>query len=133
MGVDSNVVVITVDCLRADCLTSISQESGITCNIDRLANRGMLFLRAFSTSSWTLPSFKSVMASQYPFSDGGILNIGDYVTLPLVMKYLGYRTAAFHSNPWLSERCGYREGFDDFYYFSMSGKRRSGRKPAGLI
>ena len=94
----ANVILISVDCLRADCLASINREGGITTNIDRLAEKGILFTKAFSTSSWTPPAFKSIMASQYPFSNNGYLHVRDSVTLPMVMKWLGYKTAAFHSN-----------------------------------
>jgi len=112
---EANVVLISVDCLRADCLASIDRKGGITFNIDRLAERGILFTKAFSTSSWTPPAFKSIMASQYPFSNNGYLNVRDSVTLPVVMKWLGYKTAAFHSNPWLTKGFGYNKGFDYFY------------------
>jgi len=113
----ANIVLISIDCLRADCLRSISGKNSITPNMDKLAKNGMLFTRAFSTSSWTPPAFKSILASLYPFSNGGCLNVRNNVTLPLIMKWLGYKSAAFHSNPWLTERFGYKRGFDDFYDF----------------
>ena len=56
-----NILVIVVDTLRADHLSSYGYDRPTSPNIDRIAQQGVVFENAFATSSWTLPSHASMV------------------------------------------------------------------------
>ena len=60
-----NVLFIVVDTLRADHLGTYGYERNTSPNIDRLADEGVVFESAFSTSSWTAPSHASMFTGTY--------------------------------------------------------------------
>jgi arylsulfatase A-like enzyme len=95
-----NVLVIIVDALRADHLSCYGYGRATSPNIDQLARQGVLFERAMSTSSWTLPSHVSLLTGRYPFEYGPKLNHLDenYPTLAEALQALGYRTGGFSGN-----------------------------------
>jgi len=110
-----NLILIIIDCLRADHLSCLGYSKRTTPNLDKLAGAGVLFSQAISVSHWTAPSFISLFTSTYPLMYGGklfVTNRGGTITQAL--KEHGYATAAFHSNPWLSSYWGYHRGFDTF-------------------
>ena len=110
-----NLILLTIDCLRADHLGCLGYSKKITPNLDYLAGSGVLFSQAISAASWTLPSFTCLFSSSYPSMHGeqpGIAN--SRVTIAQVLQRYGYRTAAFHSNPFLSSFFGFGKGFDTF-------------------
>lgn len=110
-----NLILLTVDCLRADHLSCLGYSKKTSPNLDKLASDGVLFSQAISVSHWTSPSFISIFTSTYPLMHGGKLTVAsERTTLTQVLKRHGYHTAAFHSNPWLLSRWGYHEGFDTF-------------------
>lgn len=110
-----NLLLITIDALRADHLTCLGYSKRITPNLDYFADAGVLFRQAISTSHMTPSSFVSMLTSTFPLMNGGWFDIGKRgITLPLVLKQHGYHTAAFLSNPWLSSYYGYHKGFDVF-------------------
>ncbi len=127
-----NLVLITIDCLRADRLSCLGYSKKTTPNLDDLANTGTLFTQAISVGPGTPTSFKAMFASTYPLMHGGQLYITDSrTTLAQVLEEQGYQTAAFHSNPWLSSYFGYHRGFDTFedsyqkrHYQSLISKPR---------
>jgi choline-sulfatase len=92
-----NVVIITVDNLRADHLGCYGYERSTSPNIDRFAQQSMLFSQAFSTSSFTPPAHASLFTSKYVGDHGLVtwnkLNRKEH-TLAEVLKENGYATAA---------------------------------------
>ena len=121
-----NLVLITVDCLRADHLSCLGYPKVTTPNLDSLAGKGAVFTQAISVSIRTQPSFKALFTSTYPLTDRGQLRLADSTTtVAQVLRDRRYRTAAFHSNAWLSPYFGYDKGFDHF--FDVSGYGRSGK------
>ena len=111
-----SVILITVDCLRSDHLGCYGYHRNTSPNIDNLASKGALFLEAISNGGYTPDSFPSILASQLP-----PLSLDEYrrimqrsPTLAGVLRQAGYRTAAFHSNPFLAECFHYDNGFDVF-------------------
>ena len=121
-----NLILITVDCLRADHLSCLGYSKQTTPNLDNVASDGVLFSQAISVSHWTTPSFLSIFTSTYPLMYGGQLYITKLRTnVAEVLKEHGYHTAAFHSNPWLSSHWGYQRGFDTFDYTIQKSRRRS--------
>ncbi|RJP14547.1 MAG: hypothetical protein C4520_21315 [Candidatus Abyssobacteria bacterium SURF_5] len=63
---DINVILLTVDSLRADHLSCYGHNRATSPNIDALAERGVLFRRVFSQSAWTVPGLISVLTSLQP-------------------------------------------------------------------
>lgn len=111
-----NVVLITVDCLRADRLSFHGYAKETAPNLDRLASEGVVFTEAISNGSHTAISFPAILTSTYGSMYGG----GEYLSeerksIAEVMNREGYSTAAFHSNPHLSATFNYDMGFDTFY------------------
>ncbi len=111
-----NILLITVDCLRPDHLGCYGYSQDISPNIDSLASKGALFLKAISNGGRTPDSFPSILASQLP-----PLTYDEYLeimkrgpTLAGLMKEAGYGTAAFHSNAFVSKFYSYDRGFDFF-------------------
>ena len=95
-----NILVIVVDTLRADHLSSYGYARPTSPNVDELARQGVLFENAIATSSWTLPSHTSFLTGRYVFEHGAFLRPydGRYPTLAQVLQTRGYRTAAFSAN-----------------------------------
>ncbi|MBI3661468.1 MAG: sulfatase [Acidobacteria bacterium] len=117
-----NVLVIVVDTLRADHLSTYGYPRPTSPNFDRLAREGTLFERAFSTSSWTLPSHASLLTGRYPHEHGAERESydGRFPSIAGVLQARGYRTAAVSANLiFFTEKRGFGEGFirfDDFFH-----------------
>ena len=67
-----NVLLITIDTLRADRLGCYGAERPTSPNLDRLAREGLVFDRAYSQAPWTLPAMASVMTSLHPTRHGAV-------------------------------------------------------------
>ena len=132
-----SLVLVTVDCLRADHVGFQGYSRRITPFLDSLAETSVVFSDAIVAGAPTYFSFPAIMASRYPLSLGReILGIApDEPTLATALRDAGYRTAAFVAgNPYLSPRFGYHQGFDEFRDF-LAAARPEGSKelthPAG--
>lgn len=64
---EPNLVLITVDALRADHMSLYGYERRTTPNIDRLAANAVVFERNYSQGAGTVSSMPSIMSSQYPY------------------------------------------------------------------
>lgn len=110
-----NVVLISIDSLRADHLSSYGYPRQTSPNIDRLAAEGVLFSQAISTTSWTLPSHVSLLTGLLPEAHGvqrpRHTLPGWPVTLAELMTAEGYQTAAVVSAPFLNSSYGMDQGF----------------------
>jgi arylsulfatase A-like enzyme len=112
---NKNVILITIDSLRADHLGCFGYSRNTSPNLDNLAKEGILFLQAISNGPGTRQSFQSILTSTYPLMYGGYEYLSDKrTTIAEVLKENRYSTAAFHSNPFLSRFYGYDRGFDMF-------------------
>jgi arylsulfatase len=116
-GRPPNVLLITVDTLRADHLHCYGQSLPTSPNIDALAARSVVFERAIAASGYTGPAHSSIMTSKYPrrqstaFSNG-LLTLAGVETLADALRQSGYDTAAFVSNGVLAAGSGLNHGFD---------------------
>ncbi len=115
-----NVVLITIDTLRADHLGCYGYKQIKTPNIDALAAEGTRFDRAFAVVPVTLPSHSSIMTGTYPMLSGMHDFSGNKLsplqpTLASVLKQAGYQTGAVIAAAVLDSRFGLNQGFD-FYY-----------------
>jgi arylsulfatase len=109
-----NIVVITIDTLRADRLGCYGYKRPTSPNLDAFAKEAVLFKNAFSTSSFTPPAHASLFTSKY-VADHGLLTWNKLpdgeVTLAEVLQDCGYMTAASISRTMLS-RQNLGQGFD---------------------
>src|SRR5437867_4204814 len=114
----SNVLLITIDTLRADRVGAYGTASGLTPALDRLAASGLRFDAAFTPVPLTLAAHASILTGLEPFSHGIRNNtgfkLGDTPTLATMLKSAGYRTAAFVGAFVLSARFGLNRGFDEY-------------------
>ncbi len=119
-----NIILITVDDLRADHLGCLGYHRKTSPNIDQVAREGTLFRQAVSNGANTPCSFTSILTSSYALTNTLGNEIGyrpdwiflskENITIAEILKSNGYSTAAFHSNPWLSSFFCYNRGFDFF-------------------
>jgi hypothetical protein len=109
------VLLITIDSLRRDHLGCYGGQGVSTAFIDRLSSAGVRYENAFTQGGGTPESFPSIMCSLPPPMALGERRISGARSIAKLLKEEGYNTAAFHSNPFLSSRFGYSEGFDMFY------------------
>jgi len=115
-----NVVLITIDTLRADHVGCYGYKQIKTPNIDGLAADGARFERAFAVVPVTLPSHTSMLTGTYPMLSGMHDFSGNKLsplqpTLASVLKQAGYETGAVVASAVLDSRFGLNQGFD-FYY-----------------
>jgi choline-sulfatase len=107
----ANVVLVTIDTLRADRV-----GRGFTPAIDALAARGVAYATARATAPLTLPSHASMMTGALPPAHGvrenGVVFDRKTPTLARTFKEAGYRTAAFVGAFVLNRRFGLDEGFE---------------------
>ena len=115
-----NVVLITIDTLRADHLGCYGYKQIKTPNIDALAANSSRFDRAYTPVPVTLPSHAAMLTGTYPMLSGmhdfsaNKLN-PQQGTLATVLKHAGYVTGAVVASAVLDSRFGLNQGFD-FYY-----------------
>ena len=115
-----NVVVITIDTLRADHLGCYGYKQIHTPNIDALASEGVRFERAYTPVPVTLPAHTVIFTGTYPTLSGIHDFSGNKLnpsqpTLASVLKQHGYTTGAVIGSAVLDSRFGLNQGFD-FYY-----------------
>jgi arylsulfatase A-like enzyme len=114
-----NIVLVTIDTLRADHLSCYGYDRPTSPNIDAFAREATLFTRAYSQSSWTKPATASLLTSHYPTMHGANLEVSrlaDAETLVFEpMRAAGYITAVFSGNPWITPEYGFDQGVDRFY------------------
>ena len=117
-----NVILIVLDTVRAMNMSMYGYPRQTTPNLERIVKGGVLFGRAVSTASWTLPSHASMFTGHYPhdLSVGGSSPLDHtYPTLAEVLKFNGYQTAGFVSNIWYTSRdSGLQRGFAHYGDFS---------------
>jgi arylsulfatase A-like enzyme len=105
-----NVLLITLDTVRAQSLSLYGYSRRTTPRLEELARRGVRFERAFSASSWTLPSHAAMFTgrSHHELSVGWFTPLDrKHPTLAEVLTSQGYLTAGFVAN---TEYCGYSTG-----------------------
>jgi arylsulfatase A-like enzyme/cytochrome c-type biogenesis protein CcmH/NrfG len=114
-----NVLLITIDTLRADWLSCYGSEHLDTPNIDSLAERGVLFSRAFANTSTTLPSHANILLGTTPPYHGVHDNINftvreGFLTLAEYLKDHNYSNGAFIGAYPLHAKFGLNQGFDTY-------------------
>ena len=114
-----NVLLVSIDTLRADHVGCYGYDGGTTPNLDALARRGILFRRAVSQAPYTLPAHATILSGQFP-SVHRAERPSDQLSLqrsPLLAQTLaraGLRTQAFTGGVFLNADFGFDKGFDAF-------------------
>ena len=120
-----NVVLISMDTVRADRLGVYGHTLPTSPNVDRLAASSVVFENAISQSAWTLPAHGSMMTGLYP-SRLGVTEYPAKRSLPKVrmladeFRRAGYATAAFTGGGFVAAHFGFDRGFD---VYSSDGRR----------
>ena len=112
-----NLLLVTIDTLRADRVGAFGSARGLTPTLDRLAAGGLRLTRAYTTAPLTLPAHASLLTSSSPPVHGvrnnSLFRLGESApTLATVLKAAGYRTGAFVGAFVLDARFGLGRGFD---------------------
>ncbi len=132
----SNVILITIDTLRADHVGCYGAQMVKTPTLDALAHDGIVFERAISQVPLTWPSHAVILTGTYPFQNG----VQDFTGQPLAPKFrsvaqafqhAGYSTGAVVSAFVLDRSWGLARGFD-FYDDAFSAETFE-TKDAGLV
>ena len=114
-----NVVLIMLDTLRADKCGCYGYDQDTTPALDALAERGVLFARAFSECPWTRPSVGAFLTGLHARALGLYSERADalnprFDTLPKLFQAAGYGTFGATANPNLNELFGFHVGFDEY-------------------
>jgi arylsulfatase A-like enzyme len=138
-----NVLVISVDALRADHLGCYGYARPTSPRIDALVAKGVLFEHACSPAPWTLPSYGSLFTALWPAEHrAGIITEreaawgkdetaktatperlrGDVPTLAELFAKRGFTTAALYANPFLGPKAGTDRGFAQYTAYQYNAK-----------
>ena len=114
-----NLLLVTIDTLRADRLGCYGSRDVATPTLDRLAGEGALAMDATVHTPLTRPSHVSLFTGRYPAEHGIRDNIApalaeDVPTLATILSAAGFRTGAFVSSIVLSAQSGLNRGFDTY-------------------
>ncbi len=118
-----SLILITVDCLRADHVGFLGYQRPTTPFLDCLAGESVIFENAITAGAPTYYAMPPILASRYPLALGrDVLGIAPQeCTLATVFQESGFATAAFSAgNPYISPRFGYNRGFEVFADFLSS-------------
>jgi arylsulfatase A-like enzyme len=123
-----NVVLVTLDTVRADHLSAYGYGVRTSPRLEALAREATLYRRAYSAAPWTIPSHASLFTGKFPFEHGAhsfpvdrpdVSNVypldAAHLTLAEALRAGGYHTAAFVANAgYLAPRWGLNQGFDTY-------------------
>ena len=146
-----NVILISIDTLRADRLSCYGYELPTSPFLDSLAAEGTLFERAVAQSPWTLPSHASMITGRFPHRNGVVDESRtlpqDVPTLATFLDTAGFITGAIVNSHWISAEQGLDQGFLTFDSFkettgnmgrpitenAIAWLQRNGKKPFFLF
>jgi choline-sulfatase len=115
-----NLLLVSLDTLRADRVGCYGYAAAQTPRLDDLAARGLRFAQATTVVPLTLPAHSSLFTGAFParhaVRDNGGFYLGDeQTTLAEVLREHGYRTGGFVSSFVLDSRWGIQQGFDRYF------------------
>ena len=115
--VPPSILLLTLDTTRTDALSCYGGAGASTTNLDRLAEEGIVFDSAFTSTPLTLPAHASILTGLYPIRhgvrDNGMGSLPPAArTLAELTQDADYRTAAFVSSVVLDSAFGLDQGFE---------------------
>jgi len=116
---DLNVILVTIDTLRADHVSAYGGERAHTPVLDSLAAEGARFDHCIAQAPLTLPSHAGLLSSTYPLfnqvrDNGGFRAPAELTLVSEVLKEQGFETAAFIGAFVLHGKWGLNQGFDTY-------------------
>jgi arylsulfatase A-like enzyme len=114
---ETNILLISIDTLRADHLSCYGYKRKTTPEIDRLASDGTVYRQNYSTGVWTPPGHASMLTGLYVSEHGvyGENRLAEEIpTIATILKERGYQTAGFVNNSQVGELVGFHKGHDVF-------------------
>jgi arylsulfatase A-like enzyme len=131
-GGTTDLLIVTIDTLRADRLSSYGYERPTSPNLDRLIGAGVRFAEARTVEPLTGPALCSMLTSLHPHESGatrnGLRMRDGLPSLPRLLQAEGYRTAAFVSNWTLRDKI---TGLGD--HFEHYGEAMTRKRWMGLV
>jgi arylsulfatase A-like enzyme len=119
-----NLLLIVLDTVRAMSMSLYGHTVPNTPQLERLAQRGVLFRNAFATSPWTFPSHATMFTGLYPseMEAGWTAPLADdYTTLAETLAARGYATAGFVANlQYCTQETGIAQGFAHYEDIPLS-------------
>jgi len=131
-----NVIVISIDTLRADHLGCYGYPRETTPSVDAFSREALLFRNSFSHAPSTEPSHGSIFTSQIPVHHGGLraqrLPISPGVpTMPEMLRDAGYRTLSWNGGGQVAASYGFDRGFE-VYESTVREERFRGRVASAI-
>jgi arylsulfatase A-like enzyme len=125
-----SVVVLLIDTMRADHLHAYNKTTRVrTPNLDAFAAEGTVFEAAQAPENWTKPSVASVLTGLYPMSHGTKQSescLSDKALMVSeVFKQAGFATATFLANGYVSDKFGFKQGWDHYTNYIRENKSTS--------
>jgi arylsulfatase len=129
-----NVILVTVDSVRADHCSFLNSDFSTTPTLEKLAEDSLVFENAIVPGPQTLSSVPAIhTGTPFPITDHDITSyeerisriqehIGTHRTISEMFSEMGYSTACVEANPWTSRTAGFDEGYDFFY--DVGGEQR---------
>jgi len=114
---DPNVVLVSIDTLRADHMSLYGYARPTTPNLEALAREAVVFDAFFNAGGGTPPSHASLFTSLYPQVHGVDRDTplaGHETTLAELLHARGYKTAGFTDTVWLTSKFGFAQGFQTY-------------------
>jgi arylsulfatase A-like enzyme len=115
-----------IDSLRYDHVGLVEAGESLTPNIDSLGSEGAVFSNTMAQATWSKPSAASMFTGIYPAALGMVPRLvgsdtkssriglpANASTMASLFRAIGFRTAAFTANPYVAERFGLHQGFDE--------------------
>jgi arylsulfatase A-like enzyme len=114
-----SLILIVQDTQRSDRLSAYGHDRPTSPWLERQAGRGLKFLRAYATSSWTWPSTASILTGLHPERHGVVDPAScrlpyEVETVAEALQSRGYTTAAFTGNPLIARSKNFHQGFELF-------------------
>jgi len=134
-----NVILITLDTVRADRMGFLGSKLGLTPQLDALARQGVVFEHAYSQAPITPVSHATILTGTFP-QYHGIRNFGDRLPpsvpfLPDILHAQGYHTGAFVGSIILDPKNGFASGFErgfDVYNAGFHRQKSGERREASM-
>jgi len=134
-----NVILITLDTVRADRMGFLGSKLGLTPQLDALASQSVVFEHAYSQAPITPVSHATILTGTYP-QYHGIRNFGDRLPpsvpfLPDILHSQGYHTGAFVGSIILDPKNGFASGFErgfDIYNAGFHRQKTGERREASM-
>jgi len=122
-----NIILITLDSIRADRMGFLGSKAGLTSNLDRLARQSMVFEQAYSQTPLTVVSHATILSGTYPqthrVTEFGARLAPTLPFIPDLLQVRGYQTAAFVGTIALDPKNGSAPGFDRGFTLYDTGFR----------